>query len=184
RVSRHRAGAVSRPAPGRHPNRFGDPRRSCAATHSAAAGRERDSTWHRQEQVQSRAVHQRTALWIIIGIACVRQWPRPRCRCDRWRWSRQYSRTIAPSLWRQRDFLTDARERRRRCRYHRVTMAHVVTVAIVDDEPLAREGLRTLLQSDRDVEVVAECPDGQAAIEAIRRTKPDIVFLDVQMPDL
>ncbi|HZS59474.1 MAG TPA: LytTR family DNA-binding domain-containing protein [Gemmatimonadaceae bacterium] len=63
-------------------------------------------------------------------------------------------------------------------------MAHVVKVAIVDDEPLAREGLRTLLQSDRDVEVVAECPDGQAAIEAIRRTRPDIVFLDVQMPDL
>lgn len=63
-------------------------------------------------------------------------------------------------------------------------MAHVVTVAIVDDEPLAREGLRTLLTGDRDVEVVAECADGQAAIEAIRRTKPDIVFLDVQMPDL
>lgn len=63
-------------------------------------------------------------------------------------------------------------------------MAHVVKVAIVDDEPLAREGLRTLLRGDRDVEVVAECADGQAAIEAIRRTKPDIVFLDVQMPDL
>lgn len=63
-------------------------------------------------------------------------------------------------------------------------MAHVVKVAIVDDEPLAREGLRTLLTGDRDVEVVAECADGQAAIEAIRRTKPDIVFLDVQMPDL
>jgi two-component system LytT family response regulator len=63
-------------------------------------------------------------------------------------------------------------------------MAQLIKVAIVDDEPLAREGLRTLLNSDRDVEVVAECADGQAAIDAIRRTKPDIVFLDVQMPDL
>lgn len=63
-------------------------------------------------------------------------------------------------------------------------MAHVAKVVIVDDEPLAREGLRALLAGDRDVEVVAECANGQAAIEAIRRTKPDIVFLDVQMPDL
>ena len=63
-------------------------------------------------------------------------------------------------------------------------MAHVLKVVIVDDEPLAREGLRTLLSGDRDIEVVAECADGQAAVEAIRRTKPDIVFLDVQMPDV
>ena len=63
-------------------------------------------------------------------------------------------------------------------------MAHIVKVAIVDDEPLAREGLRALLEGDRDTQVVAECADGQAAIEAIRRTKPDIVFLDVQMPGL
>ena len=63
-------------------------------------------------------------------------------------------------------------------------MAHVLKVVIVDDEPLAREGLRTLLAGDPDVEVVAECADGQAAIDVIRRTRPDIVFLDVQMPDL
>jgi two-component system, LytTR family, response regulator len=63
-------------------------------------------------------------------------------------------------------------------------MAQLIKVAIVDDEPLAREGLRTLLAADREIEVVAECADGQAAIEAIRRTRPDIVFLDVQMPDL
>jgi two-component system LytT family response regulator len=63
-------------------------------------------------------------------------------------------------------------------------MAHVVKVAIVDDEPLAREGLRALLAADREVEVVAECADGHAAIEAMRRAKPDIVFLDVQMPDV
>jgi two-component system LytT family response regulator len=63
-------------------------------------------------------------------------------------------------------------------------MAHVLKVVIVDDEPLAREGLRTLLAGDAQVEVVAECADGQAAVDAIRRLRPDIVFLDVQMPDV
>jgi two-component system LytT family response regulator len=63
-------------------------------------------------------------------------------------------------------------------------VAHVLKVVIVDDEPIAREGLRALLAGDRDVEVVAECGDGASAVEAIRRTRPDIVFLDVQMPDV
>jgi two-component system, LytTR family, response regulator len=57
-------------------------------------------------------------------------------------------------------------------------------VMIVDDEPIARAGLRTLLAADRDVNVVAECGDGQSAVEAIRKLRPDIVFLDVQMPDV
>jgi two-component system, LytTR family, response regulator len=63
-------------------------------------------------------------------------------------------------------------------------VAHVLKVVIVDDEPIAREGLRALLAGDRDVEVAAECGDGASAVEAIRRTRPDIVFLDVQMPDV
>jgi two-component system LytT family response regulator len=63
-------------------------------------------------------------------------------------------------------------------------VAHVLKVVVVDDEPIAREGLRALLAADRDVEVVAECGDGASAVEAIRRTRPDIVFLDVQMPDV
>jgi len=63
-------------------------------------------------------------------------------------------------------------------------VAHVLKVVIVDDEPIAREGLRALLAGDRDVEVVAECGDGASAVETIRRTRPDIVFLDVQMPDV
>jgi two-component system, LytTR family, response regulator len=55
-------------------------------------------------------------------------------------------------------------------------------VLIADDEPLARERLRTLLAGEDWVELVAECPDGTHAIEAIPRMRPDLVFLDVQMP--
>ncbi len=57
-------------------------------------------------------------------------------------------------------------------------------VVIVDDEPLARDGLRLALRRVPDVVVVAECEDGVGAVEAIRSTRPDLVFLDVQMPGL
>jgi two-component system, LytTR family, response regulator len=59
-----------------------------------------------------------------------------------------------------------------------------VRAIVVDDEPVARRRLRTLLQREEGVEIVAECEDGTGAIEAIRRLRPDVVFLDVQMPDL
>lgn len=55
---------------------------------------------------------------------------------------------------------------------------------IVDDEPLARERLRRLLQADSDLELVGECEDGVSAVAMIRSTAPDLVFLDVQMPEL
>src|SRR5215510_3057985 len=55
---------------------------------------------------------------------------------------------------------------------------------IVDDEPLARRRLRTLLKSEADLDVVGECEDGAAAIAATRRLSPDLLFLDVQMPGL
>jgi two-component system LytT family response regulator len=55
---------------------------------------------------------------------------------------------------------------------------------IVDDEPLARERIRDLLQADEELEVVGECGDGQAAVIAIQQLKPDLLFLDVQMPKL
>ena len=58
------------------------------------------------------------------------------------------------------------------------------TVAIVDDEPLARRGVLARLAAFPELKVVAECPDGDAAVEAIRRLAPEIVFLDVQMPGL
>jgi len=55
-------------------------------------------------------------------------------------------------------------------------------VVIVDDEPLARDSVRLALAHDEDVTVVAECEDGDAAAEAIDALRPDVVFLDVQMP--
>jgi two-component system LytT family response regulator len=53
---------------------------------------------------------------------------------------------------------------------------------IVDDEPLARDRLRAMLAQDAIVELVGECGNGPDAIAAIRRERPDVVFLDVQMP--
>jgi two-component system LytT family response regulator len=57
-------------------------------------------------------------------------------------------------------------------------------VLIVDDEPLARTGLRELVKRDPELECVGECGDGQAAIEAIESLTPDLVLLDVQMPEI
>ena len=55
---------------------------------------------------------------------------------------------------------------------------------VVDDEPVARRRLRTLLKAEPSVEIVAECEDGNAALEAVRQLQPDLMFLDVQMPGL
>jgi two-component system LytT family response regulator len=55
---------------------------------------------------------------------------------------------------------------------------------VVDDEPVARRRLRTLLKAEPSVDVVAECDDGAAAVDAVRRLRPDLMFLDVQMPGI
>ncbi len=57
-----------------------------------------------------------------------------------------------------------------------------IRTLIVDDEPLAREGLQYLLDADAEIEVIGACGDGQSAVEAIRAHSPDLVFLDIQMP--
>src|SRR5437868_59088 len=62
--------------------------------------------------------------------------------------------------------------------------ASPVRTVIVDDEPLARDWIREQLRQDEDIEVVAECEDGFQAVETIARTRPDLVFLDIQMPGL
>lgn len=59
-----------------------------------------------------------------------------------------------------------------------------ITVLIVDDEPPARESLRRLVQADPELELVAEAGDAFAALEAISRWRPQLVFLDVQMPEM
>lgn len=55
-------------------------------------------------------------------------------------------------------------------------------VAIVDDEPLAREGVALNLRAEPDIDIVAMCADGTEAVRAIRDLTPDVVFLDVRMP--
>src|SRR5215469_6175655 len=59
-----------------------------------------------------------------------------------------------------------------------------LTVLLVDDEPLARTGLRVLLEGDSEIAAVHEARDGQEAVAAIRALRPDLVFLDVQMPEM
>lgn len=56
-------------------------------------------------------------------------------------------------------------------------------VVIVDDEPLARAGIRDLIGRRADLSVVAECGDGASAVDAIERLRPDVVILDIQMPE-
>jgi two-component system LytT family response regulator len=60
----------------------------------------------------------------------------------------------------------------------------VIRVAIVDDEPLARERLRSLMHDREGFEIIAECNDGEQAVEVLAADVPDLVFLDVQMPEL
>jgi len=63
-------------------------------------------------------------------------------------------------------------------------MPRPIRVLIVDDETLGRERIRQLLGDHLDVEVVGECENGLQAVDAIEQTSPDLVFLDVQMPEL
>ena len=58
-----------------------------------------------------------------------------------------------------------------------------IRTLIVDDEPLARSNLLVLLRGDPEVEVVSQCGSGIEALDEIRKSKPDLVFLDVQMPE-
>ena len=58
-----------------------------------------------------------------------------------------------------------------------------IRALLVDDEPLARSNLKVLLRLDPDIEIVNECGSGAEAVAEIRKSKPDLVFLDVQMPE-
>jgi DNA-binding NarL/FixJ family response regulator len=55
-------------------------------------------------------------------------------------------------------------------------------VLIADDQALVRAGFRMILETDADLRVVAEADDGAQAVEATRRTRPDVVLMDIRMP--
>ncbi len=57
-------------------------------------------------------------------------------------------------------------------------------IVVADDEPLARRGIVARLATHPDIEIVEECGDGETALAAVRRLRPDLLFLDVQMPGM
>ncbi|HKV42356.1 MAG TPA: LytTR family transcriptional regulator DNA-binding domain-containing protein [Blastocatellia bacterium] len=59
-----------------------------------------------------------------------------------------------------------------------------IRTLIIDDEPLAREGVRMRLRAEPDIELIGECRNGREGVAAIVRDAPDLVFLDIQMPKL
>ena len=59
-----------------------------------------------------------------------------------------------------------------------------IRILIVDDQRLMREGLRTLLELESDLEIAAEAEDGQAALEQYEATHPAVVLMDIRMPRL
>src|SRR5207247_6877229 len=58
----------------------------------------------------------------------------------------------------------------------------VIRVAVADDQALVRLGLRVLLETEEDMELVGEAVDGRSAVELVRRDRPDVVLMDVRMP--
>src|SRR5438067_5178514 len=59
-----------------------------------------------------------------------------------------------------------------------------IRALIADDEALARKFIRRMLKDDRDFEIIGECTNGKETVAMIKKEKPDIVFLDVQMPEM
>ena len=64
------------------------------------------------------------------------------------------------------------------------TARAAIRALIVDDEPAARDAIRSLLAGDADIHIVGECADGRTALRAIASTAPELLFLDVQMPEM
>jgi DNA-binding NarL/FixJ family response regulator len=60
----------------------------------------------------------------------------------------------------------------------------MTTVVLVDDHPLVRQGMRAVIEAQRDIEVVGEAADGMEAVRVCVETKPDVVLMDLQMPGL
>src|SRR2546425_933099 len=65
-----------------------------------------------------------------------------------------------------------------------MTNATSIRALVIDDEPLARQMIREMLEGDSEVEIIGECVDGREAVAAISELVPDLIFLDIQMPEL
>jgi two-component system LytT family response regulator len=59
----------------------------------------------------------------------------------------------------------------------------MIRTLIIDDAPLVREGIRLLLEPEKDIEIIGEAADGPTAVACIAQLRPDLIFLDVQMPN-
>jgi DNA-binding NarL/FixJ family response regulator len=59
-----------------------------------------------------------------------------------------------------------------------------IRVLLVDDQALIRAGFRMILDAEEDIEVVGECADGTQAVDSVRRLKPDVVLMDIRMPEM
>ena len=59
-----------------------------------------------------------------------------------------------------------------------------IRVLLVDDQALIRAGFRMILDAEEDMEVVGECADGTQAVDSVRRLKPDVVLMDIRMPEM
>lgn len=60
----------------------------------------------------------------------------------------------------------------------------MITVVLIDDQPLVRTGLRTLLERDPAIQVVGEADNGQSGVRLVQQTKPDVVLMDIRMPGM
>lgn len=63
-------------------------------------------------------------------------------------------------------------------------MAEVIRVLLVDDDPLVRAGLAMIIATATDMQVVGEAGDGEEAIDEVRAHRPDVVLMDIRMPNL
>ncbi|MEO1449145.1 MAG: response regulator transcription factor, partial [Bacteroidota bacterium] len=61
---------------------------------------------------------------------------------------------------------------------------HIIKVVLIDDHALVRDGIRSLLEDNQQIQVVGEAADGQQGLEVIRETQPDVAIVDIRMPGM
>src|SRR5581483_4817228 len=181
-LPRDPAGPFLRPALHRHRCLPRGAASDGADLHPAAAGGERDSPRHRPQRGSRHDPRARLPSRCPSADRDLQQRRAAGGACGRHR-TAQHTRASAPVV-RQRSEIRTARGTRRRPRLdHAAAAGGIVKALIVDDEPLARHSIRLLLERDGEVEIAGECSGADAAA-LIARTRPDILFLDIQMPEV